>query len=142
MRRLRLLGVAAEAEALRLKREGGALARSLVFQAAAGLFGLVALGLLHAAAWIWLNDTQGGNQGPLWATLWLALADLVVMGLLLLLSRRRYDPVAHEALILRRQAVAQLRAVSPMNEALSLVRWRTAAEIAGLFVEQFLKRRR
>ncbi|MDB5380090.1 MAG: hypothetical protein JWR00_4536 [Rubritepida sp.] len=138
MRSLRLLGVAAEAEALRLKHEGGALARSLVFQAAAGLFGLVALGLLHAAAWIWLNS----SQGPLWATLWLALADLVVMGLLLLLSRRRYDPVAHEALILRRQAVAQLRAVSPMNEALSLVRWRMVAEIGGLFVEQFLKRRR
>jgi len=138
MRSLRLLGVAAEAEALRLKRDAGAFARSTLLQVAAGLFGLVALGLLHAAAWIWLNQ----SQGPLWATLWLALADLVVMGVLLLLSRRRFDPVAQEALMLRRQAMAQLRAVSPMNEALSLVRWRTAAEIGGLFLEQFLKRRR
>lgn len=138
MRSLRLLGVAAEAEALRLKREAGAFARSTVLQVAAGLFGLVALGLLHAAAWIWLEQ----SQGSLWATLWLALADLVVMGLLLLLSRRRYDPVAQEALMLRQQAVAQLRAVSPMDEALSLVRWRWAAEMLGLVAEQVLKRRR
>ncbi|TCH96154.1 hypothetical protein EJV46_21475 [Roseococcus sp. SYP-B2431] len=138
MRSLRLLGVAAEAEALRLKREAGAFARSTILQVAAGLFGLVALGLLHAAAWIWLEQ----GQGPLWATLWLALADLVVMGALLLLSRRRYDPVAHEALMLRRQSLAQLRAVSPMDEALSLVRWRWAAEMGGLVMEQFLKRRR
>lgn len=138
MRSLRLLGVAAEAEALRLKREAGAFARSTVLQVAAGLFGLVALGLLHAAAWIWLER----SQGALWATLWLALADLVVMGLLLVLSRRRYDPVSREALMLRQQAMAQLRAVSPMDEALSLVRWRWAAEILGLVAEQVLKRRR
>lgn len=138
MRSLRLLGVAAEAEALRLKREAATLARSTVLQVAAGLFGLVALGLLHAAAWIWLER----SQGSLWATLWLALADLVVMGLLLLLSRRRYDPVAHEALMLRQQAMAQLRAVSPMDEALSLVRWRWAAEMVALVAEQVLRRRR
>ena len=138
MRSLRLLGVAAEAEALRLKREGGALARSAVLMAVAALFGLVALGLLHLAAWIWLED----SQGELWATLWVALADIVLMAVLLLLSRRRYDPVAQEALMLRRQAVAQLRAVSPMSEAMGLLRWRTAAEIGGLIAEQFLKRRR
>lgn len=138
MRSLRLLGVAAEAEALRLKREAALLARSTLLQVAAGLFGLVALGLLHAAAWIWLER----SQGALWATLWLALADLVVMGLLLLLSRRRYDPVAHEAMMVRRQAVAELRAVSPMDEALSLVRWRWAAEMIALVVEQVLRRRR
>lgn len=138
MRSLRLLGVAAEAEALRLKREAGAFARSTILQVAAGLFGLVALGLLHVAAWIWLRE----SQGALWATLWLALADLVIMGLLLLLARRRYDPVAQEALMLRRQSMAQLRAVSPVDEALSLVRWRWASDVAGLVVEQVLKRRR
>lgn len=138
MRSLRLLGVAAEAEALRLKREAGAFARTTLLQVAAGLFGLAGLGLLHAAAWIWMSE----SQGPLWATLWLALADLVVMGLLLLLSRRRYDPVAHEAELLRRQSMAQLRAISPMEEAMSLVRWRWAADIGAMIVEQFLKRRR
>ncbi len=138
MRSLRLLGVAAEAEALRLKREAGALARSTLLQAAAALFGLIALGLLHAAAWIWLAETQG----TLWAFLWLALGDLVLMVLLLLVSRRRPDPVAQEALMLRRQTMAQLRAVSPMDEAMSLVRWRTAVEIGGLVFERFLRRRR
>jgi uncharacterized iron-regulated membrane protein len=138
MRGLRLLGVAAEAEGLRLKREATALARSTVLRIVAGLFGLAALGLLHAAAWIWLERSQGALQ----ATLWLALADLAIMGLLLWLSRRRYDPVAHEALILRRQAMAQLRAVSPLDEALGLLRWRWAAEAIRLIVEQILKRRR
>ncbi|MBS7810383.1 phage holin family protein [Roseococcus pinisoli] len=138
MRSLRLLGAAAEAEALRLKREAGSFARSTLLQVAAGLFGLAALGLLHVAAWLWLQP----SQGALWATLWLALADLVVMGVLLLLSRRRYDPVAQEALMLRRQTMAQLRAVSPMDEALSLVRWRGLVDIGALVVGQFMKRRR
>lgn len=138
MRSLRLLGVAAEAEALRLKREAGAFARTTLLQLAAGLFGLIALGLLHAAAWLGMAP----SQGAIWATLWLALADLLLMGLLLLLSRRRHDPVAQEALMIRRQTLAQLRAVSPLEEALTLVRWRWAADIVGMIVEQVSKRRR
>ncbi|WP_421993721.1 hypothetical protein [Roseococcus sp.] len=137
MRSLRLLGLAAEAETLRLKREAGAFARTTLLQVAAALFGLVALGLLHGAAWMWLRE----SQGAIWATLWLALADLVVMGVLLLLSRKRHDPVAQEALMLRRQTMAQLRAVSPMNEALSLVKWRSAVEVGGMVLD-FMKKRR
>jgi hypothetical protein len=44
--------------------------------------------------------------------------------------------------MLRRETMAQLRAISPMEEALSLVRWRWAAELLGRIVEQALKRRR
>jgi hypothetical protein len=110
IRSVRLLGIAAEAEILRLKREAGSMARSLVFQMAAGFFGLVVLGLLHAAAWIWLAEGSGG----LLASLYVAAGDAVVMGVLLVLARRRTDPVAHDALMVRQRALAEAKRSLPL----------------------------
>jgi hypothetical protein len=106
MRSVELISVAVEAEALRLKREAASLARSLVLQLAAGLFGLVVMALLHAAAWLWLAH----RYGSLKASLFVAGGDIALVAILLWLARRRPDRVAQEALMVRRQAVAQLRA--------------------------------
>jgi hypothetical protein len=106
MRSLHLLEFAAQAEILRLKREGGSMARSVLLMVVAGLLGLIVLGLLHAAAWIWLSQ----RFGYLASTLCLALGDLILVGIFYALSRKSPDPVAHEALVVRRQAMAQLRA--------------------------------
>ena len=51
MRSLRLLGVAAQAEGLRLKREAALMVRGIVFQAGAAVFGLAALILLHISGY-------------------------------------------------------------------------------------------
>lgn len=109
-RSVHLLGLAAQAELLRLKREAGSMARSLVFQVAAGFFGLIVLGLLHAAAWIWLAERSGG----LLATLYVAGGDAIVMAVLLFLARRRTDPAAQEALMVRREALAGAKASLPL----------------------------
>ncbi len=105
MRSLGLLGAAAEAEALRLRREGRALARATAFQAAAALFALAALVLLHLAAWLALAEAQGAVR----ASLVLALADVAAMGVLLLIGRRRPDPVAEAAAMMRDRSLAEVR---------------------------------
>lgn len=105
MRSLALLGAAAEAEGLRLRREASGLARTAAFQAAAALFGIAALVLLHIAAWI----TLAAEHGAVRACLFLALADLAVMAVLLLIGRRRHDPVAAAAAMMRDQSLAAAR---------------------------------
>lgn len=111
MRSFRLLEIAAQAEAVRLRRGASGMARSAVLHAAATVFGLAALGLLHVAGWIWL----AGRHDPLTAALVLALVDVVAMGLLLAMARPRYDPVAVEALRLRRQSLAEASRISPLQ---------------------------
>jgi hypothetical protein len=137
MRSIDLLAVAAEAENLRLKLGAASLGRQAVLAAAAALFGLVALGLLHAAGWIWL----AAQQGPLAAALLLALFDAGLMTLLLWLARPRPDPAAIEALRLRRQALALLGETSPIGEAISGFRWRRPVfELGGLLAEHLIRR--
>ncbi len=132
MRSLRLLEVAAQAESLRLRRKAEGMGRRAVLFAAAALLGLVALGLLHAAAWIALAE----HQGPLLTALILALGDGALMGVLLWLGRNRADPVAAEALRLRRYAMTEMGLLSPLDEAGRLLTWRFAArEIGGLVAE-------
>ncbi|WP_424810520.1 phage holin family protein [Roseococcus sp. YIM B11640] len=136
MRSLQLLGVAAEAETLRLKREAGAMASRVVLMGIAGVFAVIALGFLHAAAWIALARWQG----PLSATLYLGLADLVAAGILLFLARARPDPVAQEAKLLRQRSLAQLSQLSPVGEAVSLLGRRGPAyEVGGIIGEQILR---
>src|SRR4051794_9213683 len=101
MRTLRLLAAAAEAEGLRLKRNGAAMGRRAALMSVAGVCGLGALVMLHIAGWHLLLLPLG----PAGAAGAVALVDLLIAGLFMLLSRPRFDPVAQEALMLRREMV-------------------------------------
>ncbi|HYZ34320.1 MAG TPA: phage holin family protein [Crenalkalicoccus sp.] len=104
-RLLRLLRVAAEAEALRWRRMGRNYGVQAALAAAAGVFGLMLLIMLHAAAFAWLAP----NQGAVAAALIIAFVDLVIAGLLgWLASRRAEDRVALEAERLRNDALRQV----------------------------------
>jgi hypothetical protein len=109
VRSLRLLGAAAEAESLRLRRQAAQAARRGAFYAVAGLFGLAAVIMLHVAGWISLMQAYGS----LVAALVLAGIDLVIMGLVLFIGRARPDPVAQAALVLRERSMAEFHA-SPL----------------------------
>ena len=137
MRSLRLIGVIAQAEGVRLRAEARAMAQSARVAAAASLFGLIALGLLHAAAWMWLAE----DHGPMAATLGLALADAVLMVLILIAFRPRPNRVAQQATELRQQSIAALRSVSPWQEALGLLGWRSPARFIGGRVAEHVWRR-
>jgi hypothetical protein len=128
MRSVRLIELAAQAEALRLRRGATGLARQAGFQAAAAMFGLAALVLLHVAGWIWIE----ARTDALTAALALGAADLVVMGALLLAARPRRDPVAEEALRLRQQSLAQLSGASPVREAAGLLALRGVTSDLGV----------
>ena len=137
MRSLHLLGIAAQAEGLRLKRVAGTQVRGLVLMVVAGLFGLVTLGLLHAAGWMWLARSYGGLN----ATLGLALADALIMGVLLLMARERKDPIAEEALLVRRESLAAISRGSVLQDALAAMPWqKPAMAIGGMLAERFLRR--
>lgn len=103
MRALRLLAVAAEAEGLRLRREAQALARAGVFFAGAAVFGVALLVMLHVAAYNWLEP----DWGPAGAALLVAAGDLALALALFLVGRPGHDPVAEEALAIRRASLAE-----------------------------------
>jgi hypothetical protein len=136
MRSLRLIEIAAEAESLRLRRQVSGYGRSAVLFAVSAVFGLAALALLHAAAFMAISEAQG----PMAATLWLAGGDALIMLVLILLGRRRSDPIAAEALAMRRQAMAELRRTSLFSEALTLLRWRRPAAAIGSVVAEGVAR--
>lgn len=139
MRLFRLLGVAAQAEGLRLRRTAEVTAMRAAWLAAAALFGLVAIALAHAAAVAWLAPDYG-----LAAAFGLvALADLVVAGLLALMSRKRRDPVIEEARMLR-QTMLAAASTSPLRSAASLAVGAPApvlGALAGEAVAAWLRRR-
>jgi hypothetical protein len=99
---LRLLGVAAEAEGLRLRRNCGLAARRAGWLGAAATFALAALALVHVAA-VTLMIPPLGLAGACGI---MALADLVLACLLVIFARQLRDPVAEEALLLRRASLA------------------------------------
>jgi hypothetical protein len=105
MRFLRLLRLAAEAEGLHLRRVGRGYAIQAGFAAAAALFGLMLVAMLHLALWAALAP----GQGPAWAAVIVALLDLVLLALFGFLARRRpYDPIEAEALRVRHDAMQQV----------------------------------
>jgi hypothetical protein len=111
MRAFRLLELARQAELLRWRRMGRGLALQEAFGAAAAGFGLLAVLMLHLAAFIWLAPVLG----PVPAALLLALADALLCGLLAWrASHPGPDRIALEARQVRDDA---LRAVG--NEATS-----------------------
>lgn len=136
MSSLGLLELAAQAELLRLKQEGRRMARMSALMAAAGVFALFALALLHLAALAWLSQ----HTGSIAAALWVTLADVIVAGLLLVLSRRKPDAVAKEALRIRRRAIQELSAGSVIGDVVRLVRRNHPAhEIGGILAESLLR---
>lgn len=117
MRLLRLLGAAAQAESLLLRRQGALLGRSAVLRGVAAVFGGAAAVMLHVGGWIWLER----EYGALYAALILAAANATIMLLLLWMARERHDPIAAEALRLRNQSLAQITTPSgPTLESLAM----------------------
>jgi hypothetical protein len=106
MRAVGLIGLAAEAEAMRLRRAVTREARAFAWRAAAAGFAIAAIVLLHIAAWHGL----AAEHGVVAAALIIAAADLVIAVLLALASRTRHDPAIEEAATLRRALLR--RAVS------------------------------
>lgn len=135
LRAFELLGVAAEAEGLRLKRSAQASVRSAVMMGVAGVFGVAALVFLHIAGWMALRDSYGG----LYACIGVAVADLLIMGAVLLLGRKRRDPVAEAALMVRKTSLAEA-ARAPLGDALNLFGVRSPVSIAGGMVAERLVR--
>jgi hypothetical protein len=105
MRLLQLARAAWEAEGLHLRRLARARGIQAGFLAAASVFALLLLVMLHLAAFAALLP----GRGPVGAALLVALFDLVAAAILLLLARRAaHDPIAEEALAIRRDAMRQL----------------------------------
>ena len=69
MRALRLIGLAAQAEGLILRRQGATMGRTAVLSFAAGAFGITALAMLHVAGWIWFKQEYGAFYAALIAAL-------------------------------------------------------------------------
>ncbi len=136
MSSLRLLEVAAQAELLRLKQEGKRMARMSALMAAAGLFALFALALLHIAALLWLAQ----HSSPTAAALWVMLADIVLAAVLFFASRRKPDPIALEALRIRRRAIEELSVGSALGDVVRLARRNHPAhEIGGMLAESLVR---
>ena len=121
MRTVELAKVAAAAEALRLRRVARRQAMRVAFGAAAGVFAIAVLVVLHVLAFHiivqWLS--------PIISVLIILGFDVVVTGVFVFLATRNTpDAVEVEAERLRKQAVAELRR--------SLSMMGMAAEVAGL----------
>ncbi|MBK1657741.1 hypothetical protein E2C05_14165 [Paracraurococcus ruber] len=105
MRMIQLLRLAAQAEALRWKRTGRGYAMQAGLGAAAAVFALLLLVMLHVAALIWLQE----DRTPLSAALIVAAVDLVLAAILgFLAARHAHDPVAIEAQRVRDDALRQV----------------------------------
>lgn len=105
MRLFSLLRLAAQAETLRWKRTGRGVAIQAALGAAAAVFGIMLLIMLHVAALIWLARDQGGAG----AALIIAAVDLVVAGILgWLAARHAEDPIQVEAQRVRDDALRQV----------------------------------
>lgn len=105
MRMFQLLRLAAQAEALRWKRTGRGYAVQAGLGAAAAVFALMLLIMLHVAALIWLSE----GRSSLSAALIVAVVDLVLAAILGWLAvRHAEDPVALEAQRVRDDALRQV----------------------------------
>ncbi|TDH60052.1 hypothetical protein E2C06_24195 [Dankookia rubra] len=105
MRMFQLLRLAAQAEALRWKRTGRGYAIQAGLGAAAAIFFLLLMVMLHVAALIWLAR----GRDPAVAALIVAGVDLVLVALLgWLAARHAEDPVAVEATRVRDDALRQV----------------------------------
>jgi len=103
--------------------------------AAAAAFGVAAIASAHIA----LVSALAPHLGLAGAAGVAALADLVLVVLLLLAARARRDPVAEEALALRR-AMLTAAARSPVEDLLGVVRNSSPAPVIGAVVGEAVAR--
>ena len=105
MRVLQLARAAWEAEQLHLRRVARARGIQAGYAAAAAVFAVLLLVMLHLAAFAALEP----GRGPVVAALWVAGGDLVIMAVLgWLASRAGDDPLADEAVRVRQEALRQI----------------------------------
>lgn len=103
---LRLARVAARAEILVLQREAVGVARRAAFGAAAGVFALAALTLLHIIGYLAL--AQYAHLAPIASAAIIMAVDVVIAGVLVMLAKANtIDPVLEEAKRLRDQSIEQ-----------------------------------
>ena len=123
MRTVELAKVAASAEALRLRRVARRQAMRVAFGAAAGVFAVAVLVVLHVLAYHvilkWLTPVQS-------VLVLLALDVLITAAFAFLAMRNTPDAVEVEAETIRRQAIAEMRK--------SLTMMGMVAEVTGLVV--------
>jgi Ca2+/H+ antiporter len=130
MRTLRLARVAAEAEALLLRRRVRQVVIRAVLGAVAAVFLIGAVAMLHAYAWVRLAPEWGTGM----TALILAGSDAVVAIILALFAMRTpADPIAISAVTVRDQAMNEMRNALTLG---ALVR-----PLAGILLEQWLARR-
>ncbi len=138
---LRMLGVAAQAEGIRLRREFGSTARQAGWIAGAAMFGAAAVATAHVAFVAQLAPSYGLGM----AAGIVALGDVAIAGVLALLARRRADPVAEEARILREAMLSAAMTRDPMRDALGLALGNGSAPLIGAVAAEafatWLKRR-
>ncbi len=136
MRVLGLLGVAAQAEGLRLRRTTAVTARRIGLRAAAAAFAGFALVTFHVAGWLALRELYG----PTLAATGVAAADSVLAAIFLFLSRTSDDPVAYAASQVRDQSLREVRNLQMIPEVMSVIGWRSPVAMLGvLLVERVIK---
>jgi hypothetical protein len=132
----RLLEVAAQAELLRLKQEGKRIGRNAAMMGAAALLVLFALAMLHAAAVVWIAPHTGTPA----AALWVALGDIIIAAILFTLGRRKTDPIAEEALRIRRRALHEIDAGTMLGDMVHIVlRDRPASTLGGSIAQSLVR---
>lgn len=131
----RLLEVAAQAELLRLKQEGKRIGRNAAVTAAAAFLALFAFAMLHVAAVAWLAADLGYPA----AALWVALGDAILAAIVLVLGRRKTDPIAEEALRIRRRALHEIDAGTMLGDMVHIVlRDRPASTLGGSIAQSLV----
>lgn len=127
MRLLQMLGAAAQAEGIRLRREVGGTARRAGWMVGAGLFGAAAVATAHVAAVAQLTPQYGL---PIAAGV-VAGVDLAIAVILALMSRRRIDPIAEEARMLRDTMLTASTRRVPLRDAVGLAMRAGSAPLIG-----------
>ncbi len=112
MRLVRLAKIAAQAEALRLRRFARRQAMRGVYGAVAAVFAFGLLAWLHVAGALALTP----RVGPVWAALIVAAVDLVIAGIFgAIAASNSPDRIEREALVVREEARSQLAEAAVMT---------------------------
>lgn len=141
MRLLQMLSAAAQAEGIVLRRELRGVVRQAGWIAVALVFGVAALVTAHVAVVAYLRAIFGMPA----AAAMVAASDVVIAGILLLVARRRADPVAEEARALRGTMLSAMARPGPVSNALGFALQGGAAKLLGAvaaeLVAAWMKRR-
>lgn len=99
--------MAAAAETQRVKVKAGAVVDRTIYLAVAGVFGIAAFAMLHVALFALFSRVGGPAWGPFWGAVIVLLLDLVLAGILYLMSTRTgRQPAVIEARTVRDVALA------------------------------------